>query len=136
MRQHSPGRKKQLPTRKKKARPARQRETGRKTQLLLSSTFTAEEAHRTAVWLNSPGATCEKASGLIDQALDRINARNTSRKASEDRKAAYQAEKAEHPPKRFNQDYPPTQSFVRISNFSGIKTIDGEFVRPNERAKK
>ena len=30
-------------------------------KLMLSSTFTAEEAHRTAVWLASPGATKERA---------------------------------------------------------------------------
>ena len=38
------------------------RQRHRLNQLLLSSVFTAEEAHRIAIWLNSPRATKEKAS--------------------------------------------------------------------------
>ena len=34
-------------------------------KLMLSSTFTAEEAHRTAVWLASPGATKARQSSAI-----------------------------------------------------------------------
>ena len=49
-------------------------------KLMLSSTFTAEEAHRTAVWLASPGATKERASEVIDDALARIKKPATMRK--------------------------------------------------------
>ena len=37
------------------------RQRHRLRQLLLSSVFTAEEAHRASVWLASPGATKERA---------------------------------------------------------------------------
>lgn len=79
-------------------------------KLMLSSTFTAEEAHRTAIWLNSPRATKEKATEIIDKALARIKKRDGDRKASEDRKAAFHENKAnggEYPPKRYSQDHPP-----------------------------
>ena len=41
-------------------------------KLMLSSTFSAEQAHRTAVWMASPGATKERATEVIDDALSRI----------------------------------------------------------------
>ena len=81
-------------------------------KLMLSSTFTAEEAHRTAVWLASPGATKERATEVIDDALSRIEKRNEAQKASADRKAEYHENKAngdgEHPPRRFSNENPPT----------------------------
>ena len=80
------------------------------SKLILSSTFTAEEAHRTAIWLNSPRATKEKATEIIDKALARIKKRDADRKASADRKAAFHENKAnggEYPPKRYSQDHPP-----------------------------
>ena len=39
------------------------------SKLMLSSTFTAEEAHRTAIWMNSPRATKDKAKEIIDNAM-------------------------------------------------------------------
>lgn len=93
-------------------------------KLMLSSTFTAEEAHRTAVWLVSPGATKEKASELIDKALDRINARNNSRKSSEDRKAEYHANKEQYPPQRFNQDFPPGEQTKQSEQSDSYKDPD------------
>ena len=87
------------------------RQRYRLNQLLLSSVFTAEEAHRTAIWLNSPRATKEKASELIDNALARIKKRDDAKKASAERRAEYHANKdnngGEYPPKRYNQDHPP-----------------------------
>ena len=87
------------------------RQRHRLNQLLLSSVFTAEEAHRCAIWLNSPGATKEKASELIDNALARIKARDNAKKASADRRAEYHANKdnggGQYPPRRFSQDHPP-----------------------------
>ena len=84
--------------------------------LMLSSTFTAEEAHRTAVWLASPGATKERATEVIDDALSRIEKRNEAQKASADRKAEFHANKhngdGEHPPRRFSQDHPPNGDSV------------------------
>ena len=81
-------------------------------KLMLSSTFTAEEAHRTAVWLASPGANKERATEVIDDALSRIEKRNEAQKASADRKAEYHENKAngdgEHPPRRFSNENPPT----------------------------
>ncbi|MXZ00024.1 hypothetical protein F4Y93_05010 [Candidatus Poribacteria bacterium] len=80
-------------------------------KLMLSSTFTAEEAHRTAIWLNSRQATEEATSGVINRALARIKARDNAKKDSADRKAEYHANKenggTEYPPKRYNQDHPP-----------------------------
>ena len=80
-------------------------------KLMLSSTFSAEEAHRTAVWLASPGASQERATEVIDDALTRINARDNAKKASADRKTEYHANKhngdGEHPPRRFFNDHPP-----------------------------
>ena len=79
---------------------------------MLSSTFTAEEAHRTAIWLNSPQATEDATSRVIDKALTRIKARDESKKDSNDRKKEYHANKTngegEYPPKRYSQDNPPT----------------------------
>ena len=71
-------------------------------KLMLSSTFTAEEAHRTAVWLASPGATKERATLVIDDALTRIEARNNAKKDSENRRAEYHANKdnGEHSPEK------------------------------------
>ena len=71
-------------------------------KLMLSSTFTAEEAHRTAVWLASPGATKERATLVIDDALTRIEARNNAKKDSENRRAEYHANKdnGEHFPEK------------------------------------
>ena len=81
------------------------------SKLMLSSTFTAEEAHRTAVWLASPGASQERATEVIDDALTRINARDNAKKDSENRKAEYHANKAngngEHPPRRYLNENPP-----------------------------
>ena len=79
-------------------------------KLMLSSTFTAEEAHRTAIWLNSPRATKDKATEIIDKALARIKKRDGDKKDSADRKAAFHENKAnggEYPPKRYSQDHPP-----------------------------
>ena len=79
-------------------------------KLMLSSTFTAEEAHRTAIWLNSPRATKVKAKEIIDNALARIKKRDADRKASADRKKEWHENKAnggEYPPKRYSQDHPP-----------------------------
>ena len=58
------------------------RQRHRLRQLLLSSVFTAEEAHRASVWLASPGATKERASEVINDALARIKARNNAKKDS------------------------------------------------------
>ena len=71
-------------------------------KLMLSSTFTAEEAHRTAVWLASPGATKERATLVIDDALTRIEARNNAKKDSENRRVEYHANKdnGEHSPEK------------------------------------
>ena len=80
-------------------------------KLMLSSTFTAEEAHRTAIWLNSRQATEEATSGVIDRALQRIKARDDAKKDSADRRAEFYANKdnngGEYPPKRYSQDHPP-----------------------------
>ena len=81
-------------------------------KLMLSSTFSAEQAHRTAVWMASPGATKERATEVIDDALSRIEKRKEAQKASADRKAEYHENKANgngecpHPPKRYSQDNP------------------------------
>ena len=85
------------------------RQRHRLRQLLLSSVFTAEEAHRASVWLASPGATKERASEVINDALARIKARNNAKKDSENRRAEYHANKdnGEHSPRRFSQDHPP-----------------------------
>ena len=87
------------------------RQRHRLRQLLLSSVFTAEEAHRASVWLASPAATKDRASEVIDDALARIKARDNAKEASADRRAEYHANKdkdnGEHPPRRFSQD-PPT----------------------------
>ena len=86
------------------------RQRHRLRQLLLSSVFTAEEAHRASVWLASPAATKDRASEVIDDALARIKARDNAKKASADRRAEYHANKdngdGEHPPRRFSQDHP------------------------------
>ncbi len=66
---------------------------------MLSSNFTAEEAHRTAIWLNSSRATKDKATEIIDKALERIKNR--------DDKAAYHAQKDEYPPRRYSNENPP-----------------------------
>ena len=89
------------------------RQRHRLRQLLLSSVFTAEEAHRASVWLASPAATKDRASEVIDDALARIKARDKRRKRqSADRKAEYHANKengnGEHPPRRFSNENPPT----------------------------
>ena len=80
-------------------------------KLMLSSTFSAEEAHRTAVWLASPAATKDRATEVIDDALSRIKKRNEAQKDSADRKAEYHTNKdsngGEYPPKRYSQDHPP-----------------------------
>ena len=80
-------------------------------KLMLSSTFSAEEAHRTAVWLASPAATKDRATEVIDDALSRIKKRNEAQKDSADRKAEYHANKdsngGEYPPKRYSNDHPP-----------------------------
>ncbi len=81
------------------------------SKLILSSVFSAEEAHRIAVWLASPGATKERATEVIGDALSRIKKRNEAQKDSAGRKAEYHANKdnggGEYPPKRYSQDHPP-----------------------------
>ena len=88
------------------------RQRHRLRQLLLSSVFTAEEAHRASVWLASPAATKDRASEVIDDALTRIEARNNAKKDSENRRAEYHANKAngngEHSPRRYLNENPPT----------------------------
>ena len=78
------------------------RQRHRLRQLLLSSVFTAEEAHRASVWLASPAATKDRASEVIDDALTRIEARNNAKKDSENRRAEYHANKdnGEHSPEK------------------------------------
>ena len=80
-------------------------------KLILSSVFSAEEAHRTAVWLVSPAASKDRAKEIIDDALARIKKRNEAQKDSADRKAEYHANKdsngGEYPPKRYSNDHPP-----------------------------
>ena len=85
------------------------RQRHRLRQLLLSSVFTAEEAHRASVWLASPAATKDRASEVITDALSRIEARNNAKKDSENRRAEYHATKSngEHPPRRFSNENPP-----------------------------
>ena len=88
-------------------------------KLMLSSTFTAEEAHRTAIWLNSRAATEDATTGVIDRALARIKARDDAKNDSADRKAEYHANKengGEYPPKRYNQDHPPTNGKTDADN--------------------
>ena len=84
------------------------RQRHRLRQLLLSSVFTAEEAHRASVWLASPAATKDRASEVITDALSRIEARNNAKKDSENRRAEYHATKSngEHPPRRFSNENP------------------------------
>ena len=65
------------------------RQRHRLNQLLLSSVFTAEEAHRIAIWLNSPRATKEKASA-------EPNTRRIKTMAV-----------VNIPPPRYSKDYPP-----------------------------
>ena len=78
------------------------RQRHRLRQLLLSSVFTAEEAHRASVWLASPAATKDRASEVITDALSRIEARNNAKKDSENRRAEYHANKdnGEHSPEK------------------------------------
>ncbi len=87
------------------------RQRHRLRQLLLSSVFTAEEAHRASVWLASPAATKDRASEVIDDALARIKARDNAKKASADRRAEYHANKdnggGQYPPRRFSNEKPP-----------------------------
>ena len=85
------------------------RQRHRLRQLLLSSVFTAEEAHRVSVWLASPAATKDRASEVIDDALARIKARDNAKKASADRRVEYHATKGngEHPPRRYSNEKPP-----------------------------
>ena len=86
------------------------RQRHRLNQLLLSSVFTAEEAHRASVWLASPAATKDRASDVIDDALARIKARDNAKKASADRRAEYHANKdnggGQYPPRRFSNENP------------------------------
>ncbi|MCY3682322.1 MAG: hypothetical protein OXH16_13050 [Gemmatimonadetes bacterium] len=124
-------------------------------KLMLSSTFTAEEAHRTAIWMNSPRATRDKATEIIDNAMARIKKRDGDKKASADRKAEYHANKAngegEYPPKRYSQDHPPPNGkstadtppettpdpppVRKAENEGKIYVINGiEYTNPNEAA--
>ena len=86
------------------------RQRHRLRQLLLSSVFTAEDAHRASVWLASPAATKDRASEVIDDALARIKARDNAKKASADRRAEYHANKdnggGQYPPRRFSNENP------------------------------
>ena len=88
------------------------RQRHRLRQLLLSSVFTAEEAHRASVWLASPAATKERASEVIDDALARFKKRKEAQKASADRKAEFHASKengnGEYSPRRYSNENPPT----------------------------
>lgn len=63
-------------------------------KLTLSSSFTSQEVDATLAYIDSPACTIEKASRLIDRAFARINGRNDSRKASEQRRELYHAAKA------------------------------------------
>ena len=87
------------------------------SKLMLSSTFTAEEAHRTAIWLNSPRATKDKATEIIDNALARIKKRDADHKASADRKAEYHANKdnngGEYPQTRLARSSPAQREIDR-----------------------
>lgn len=78
---------------------------------MLSAVFSAEEAHRTAVWLALPAATKERATEVIEDALARIKKRDDDKKDSADRKAEFHANKdnggGEYPPPRYSNDYPP-----------------------------
>ena len=84
-------------------------------KLILSSVFTAEEAHRTAIWLNSPAANKERATEVIDDALARIKKRDQAKKASKSRKAEFHAnkdngnggEEYQYPPRRYSNENPP-----------------------------
>ena len=84
-------------------------------KLILSSVFTAEEAHRTAIWLNSPAANKERATEVIDDALARIKKRDQAKKASADRRAEYHenkdngngGEESPYPPRRYSNENPP-----------------------------
>ena len=106
---------------------------------MLSSTFTAEEAHRTANWLNSHLATEEATSRVIDNALARIKARDDSKKDSADRKAEYHATKGEYPPRRYSNEHPPapapTPPEEQEQTEQKVYLINGvEYTHPNEAA--
>ena len=58
-------------------------------KLMLSSTFTEQEADRTMRWVSSAEATKVKASVLIEKAMARIQDRNERQKQSERRKSQY-----------------------------------------------
>ena len=85
-------------------------------KLMLSSTFTSEEAHRMAIWLNSLQATEEATSRVIDKALTRIKERDNAKKDSADRRAEYRANNGEYPPKRYSQDNPPLIEHTDVIN--------------------
>ena len=60
----------------------------------------------------SPGATKERASEVIDDALARFKKRKEAQKASADRKAEFHASKengnGEYSPRRYSNENPPT----------------------------
>ena len=84
------------------------------SKLMLSSTFSAEEAHRTAVWLVSPGATKERATRSDRRCfVAHRKARNDAQKDSPpNRKAEFHASKengnGEYSPRRYSNENPPT----------------------------
>lgn len=95
-------------------------------KLILSSVFSAEEAHRTAVWLVSPAATKERATEVINDALARIKKRDQAKKASKSRKAEYHAnkdkgnsgEEYQYPPRRYSNENPPPNGKPATENTS------------------
>lgn len=112
-------------------------------KLMLSSTFTAKEAHRTSVWLDSPGATKDKATEVIDRALERIKDRDSAKKDSAARKAEYHATKGEYPPRRYSNENPPApaptpapappeeqeQTEQKVYIVNGVEYTDGALMR-------
>ena len=99
-------------------------------KLILSSVFTAEEAHRTAIWLNSPAANKERATEVIDDALARIKKRDQAKKASADRRAEYHENKdngngGEESP------YPPGDTRMRTPLPMGIRPMANRTQNPH-----
>lgn len=68
--------------------PATERQKALLHKLTLSSAFTSQEATKTAQWLNSPSATKEAASVLIDRAFTRIKEKDDRAAAARERQEA------------------------------------------------
>ena len=88
------------------------RQRHRLRQLLLSSVFTAEEAHRASEWLASPAATKDRASEVITDALSRIEARDNAQKdfcrtARPNITPTKSNGGGEYPPRRYSNENPP-----------------------------